>query len=215
MNPDNPLAKPVINPFAKLSKVTRKDIITLPNPNLRKKSAKIREIDDQTLQTVRDMIAAAVDWENSRPHEVAVALAAIQIDRSERIIIVREDFDNKDNQNFTVLINPEIVKYEGDIVTDPPEGCLSVKDVYGLVPRHTKVRVKAVDITGHEVRFKSPNPFLARVLQHEIDHCNGICFVDHIAKEKEAFSILRDDGELEPISFAKVREMGILPHEEV
>jgi len=207
-----PAAKPAKNPFAKYSQFTRRNIITLPNPHLREKSQKVRAIDEKTLQTVRDMCAAATDWELTRPHEVAVALAAIQIDAAVKIVIVRENFDDKDNHNFTVLINPEIVKYEGEI-TREQEGCLSVTDVYGLVPRHSKVRVKALDITGHEVRFKSPNPFLARVLQHEIDHCNGVCFVDHIADQKDAFSILRDDGELESIPYEKVREMGILPNE--
>jgi peptide deformylase len=195
------------------SDYTRKNIITLPNPRLREKSAKIREINDETLRLIDDMLAATLDWEASRPHEVAVALAAVQIDKLARVIIVREDFDDKDNHNFTVLINPEIVKLEGEIMTEQ-EGCLSVKDVYGLVPRYSKVRVKAIDISGREVRFKSPNPFLARVLQHEIDHCNGICFVDHIANDHDAFSILREDGELEPIEYEKVREMGILPDEE-
>ena len=57
------------------------------------------------------MIAATLDWEESRPNEVAVALAAIQIDKPVRVVIIREDFDDKSNKNFTVLINPEIVKY--------------------------------------------------------------------------------------------------------
>jgi peptide deformylase len=108
-----------------------------------------------------------------------------------------------------VLINPEIIKKEGKIITDQ-EGCLSVKDVYGLVPRHEKVRIKALDINGHEVRIKSTNPFLSRILQHEIDHCNGKCFVDHITHQKTAFSILTDKGDLEPIDYAKVQKMGIL-----
>ena len=197
------------NPFAKSSSVTRKDIITLPHPHLREKSAKIRQIDAATLQTVRDMMSAAIDWENSRPHEVAVALAAPQIDRLQRIIIIRENFDDKTNRNFTVLINPEIIKYEGEI-TREQEGCLSVKDVYGLVPRHSKVRIRALDIGGREIHFKSPSPFLARVLQHEIDHCNGICFVDHIAEEENVWSILDERGDLVPIGYEKIRGMGIL-----
>lgn len=192
------------------SKYTRKNIVTLPNSHLRERSAKVRAIDDETLQLIDDMLAATLDWEASRPHEVAVALAAVQIDRLNRVVIVREDFDDKDNKNFTVLINPEIVKYEGELVADH-EGCLSVKDIYGLVPRWTKVRVKAVNIEGHEVRVKSPNPFIARILQHEIDHTNGICFVDHITDQKDAFFILTESGELEPYSYEKVVESGILP----
>ena len=98
------------------------------------------------------MIAATLDWEETRPNEVAVALAAIQIDKPVRVVIIREDFDDKSNKNFVVLINPEIVKYEGDIVYDQ-EGCLSVKDVYGNVPRYSKVRVRAIDIRGNRVHF--------------------------------------------------------------
>lgn len=191
------------------SNYTRKNIITLPNPHLREKSAKVHVITDDTIQLVEDMISAAVDWENSRPHEMAVALAAVQIDRLERVVIIRNDFDNKDNQDFTVLINPEVVKYEGELVTDQ-EGCLSVKDIYGLVPRYTKVRIKAIDLQGHEIKFKSPNSFVARILQHEIDHCKGKCFVDHITHEKEAFSILNKEGDLIPIEYEKVVKMGIL-----
>jgi peptide deformylase len=191
------------------STFTRKNIITLPHPNLRKRSKKVREITDETLQLIDDMLAATLDWEASRPHEVAVALAAPQINRLERVVILREDFENKENKRFLVLINPEIVKKEGEIVTDH-EGCLSVKDIYGQVPRYSKVRVKAVDITGHEIRLRSPNPFIARILQHEIDHINGICFVDHIAEQKDAFFILTEAGELEPYPYGKVVESGIL-----
>ena len=191
------------------SKYTKNDIITLPNPHLRERSTRIREISDETLQLIDDMLSATLDWEESRPHEVAVALAAVQIYRLERVIIVREDFDDKSNKNFTVLINPEIIKGEGEMVAEQ-EGCLSVKDVYGLVPRWSKIRVKAIDINGREVRIKSPNPFIARILQHEIDHINGICFVDHIADQKDAFFILTEDGDLEPYSYDKVVKSGIL-----
>ena len=194
------------------SNYTRKNIITLPNPHLREKSAKVHIITDETIQLVDDMLSAAIDWENSRPHEMAVALAAVQIDRLERVVIIRNDFDDKDNQDFTILINPEVVKYEGDLVTDQ-EGCLSVKDVYGLVPRYSKVRIKAIDLQGREIKFKSPNPFVARILQHEIDHCNGKCFVDHITHEKNAFSVLNKDGDLVPIEYDKVTKMGILQNE--
>ncbi|MGE5309656.1 MAG: peptide deformylase [Sphaerimonospora mesophila] len=195
------------------SKYTRKNIITLPNPHLRDRSQRVREINDETLQLIDDMLAAALDWEASRPHEVAVALAAVQIDRLDRVVIVREDFDDKDNKSFVILINPEIVKYEGEMVSDH-EGCLSVKDVYGLVPRWSKVRVKAVDINGREVRIKSPNPFIARILQHEVDHTNGLCFVDHIADQQDAFFILTDTGELEPYPYEKVVGSGILQHDD-
>lgn len=185
----------------------RHHIITLPHPDLRKRSARVHVITDDTRTLIEDMRSAALDWEDSRPHEIAVALAAVQIDRLERVVIVRADFEDKENREFIVLINPEIAKAEGSIVIDH-EGCLSVKDLYGAVPRHDKIRVKAIDETGHEVRIRAEG-FLARILQHEIDHTNGICFVDHIKGQKDAFFTLTEKGELEPTRYADVLKAGI------
>jgi peptide deformylase len=179
--------------------MTKDDIITLPNAHLREKSEKIREIDDATLQLIKDMTSAAVDWEASRPHEISAALAAVQIDSLQRVVIVRSDFEDKENDEFTALINPEIVKYEGTLVEDY-EGCLSVRDIYGKVPRYSKIRVRAVNVEGQEVRFKADG-FLARVIQHEIDHTNGIVFIDHIKDNSRAFYRLDAKGELEPLDY--------------
>lgn len=179
----------------------KEDIITLPNPHLRNKSAKIRTIDDDAIKLVEDMTSASLDWEDSRPHEISAALAAVQVDHNVRVVIVRSDFEDKATRDFTPLINPEIVKYEGEIVNDY-EGCLSVNSIYGLVPRHTKIRVKALDIDGNEVRFKAEG-FLARVIQHEIDHTNGVVFIDHIKDQTEAFFTLDEKGELQPLDYDK------------
>jgi peptide deformylase len=100
-----------------------------------------------------------------------------------------------------VFINPEIVKYEGDIIEDH-EGCLSILDVYGKVPRHSKVRVKAFDESGKEIRFKAEG-FLARIFQHEIDHTNGIVFIDHIKDRPDAFFRLNGEGKLEALDYDK------------
>jgi peptide deformylase len=70
------------------------------------------------------------------------------------------------------------------------------------VPRHTKIRVKALDEDGNEVRFKAEG-FLARVIQHEVDHTNGIVFIDHIKDEVNAFYTLDDQGELQPLNYSK------------
>lgn len=179
----------------------KEDIITLPSPQLRHKSAKVHVVTDETTALIDDMVSAALDWEDSRPHEISAALAAIQIDRSDRVVIVRTDFDDKQTREFTALINPEIVKYEGTVEADY-EGCLSVSDVYGKVPRHTKIRVKALDAFGNEVRFKAEG-FLARVIQHEVDHTNGIVFIDHIQDQKDAFYNLDGKGELQPLDYDK------------
>ncbi len=178
--------------------MTKDDIITLPNPHLREVSNRVVDTNDVTALVV-NMTAAALDWEASRPHEISAALAAVQIDSLERVVIVRSDFDDKESREFTALINPEIVKYEGAVVADY-EGCLSVKDIYGKVPRYTKIRVKALDIDGHEVRFKAEG-FLARVIQHEIDHTKGIVFIDHIKDTHDAFYTLDEKGELDPLDY--------------
>lgn len=177
----------------------KEDIITLPHINLRQKSARVHVITDDVLKLVQDMTDAALDWEDSRPHEISAALAAIQINHLDRVVIIRSDFDDKSSREFTPLINPEIVKYEGKVIADY-EGCLSVSKVYGKVPRHDKIRVKALDLDGHEVRFKAEG-FLARVIQHEIDHTNGIVFIDHIRDDNQAFYTLDEKGELQPLDY--------------
>ncbi len=187
--------------------IDRTAIITLPHADLRKKSARVHVITDEIRQLVQDMTDAALDWEDSRPHEVAVALAAVQIDRLERVVIVRADFDDKSNREFIPLINPEIIKAEGEMVSEH-EGCLSVDHVYGMVPRATKVRVRALNIDGQEIRLKAEG-FIARVLQHEIDHTNGITFVDHIDQEHDAFYTLNSEGELEKLTYDDVAARGI------
>lgn len=178
----------------------KEDIICLPNPHLRQQSKKVHVITDDTIALIQDMTDASIDWEESRPHEVSAALAAVQVDRLERVVIVRNDFDNKSKQEFTALINPEIVKYEGETIADF-EGCLSVSGgIYGKVPRASRVRVKAMDLEGNEIRLKADG-FLARVLQHEIDHTHGTLFIDHIRDDTNAFYLLDEKGELQPLSY--------------
>lgn len=179
----------------------KEKIIALPNPHLRQKSSKVQDISLEVLRIIDEMTLVALDWENSRPHEISAAISAVQIDKLQRVVIIRSDFDDKEVRDFIALINPEIVKFEGEIVTDF-EGCLSVPDVYGKVPRHSKIRVKAVDVNGNEVRFKADG-FLARIIQHEIDHINGIVFIDHIRDNKDAFYELDEEGELRPLDYEK------------
>ena len=190
----------------------KEDIITLHNPHLREKSVRIHTITPEVQQLSDDMISAALDWEDSRPHEISAALAAVQVDRLERVVIVRGDFDDKGSREFVTLINPEIVKYEGDIIADY-EGCLSVQHVYGKVPRYSKIRVKALNLDGDEIRLRAEG-FLARVIQHEIDHTNGIVFIDHIRDQHDAFYTLDEKGELQPLDYdERIRDNTTLWHD--
>ncbi len=184
--------------------MTKDDIITLPNPHMRHRSQKISFVTDEIKQLVQDMQDATIDWENSREHEVGVALAAVQIDRLYRVVVIRNNFDDKTDHTFSVFINPVITKYEGTVVKDY-EGCLSVKSIYGMVPRHSKVRVKAIGLDGREFRVTAEG-FVARIFQHEIDHTNGIVFIDHIRDQRDAFFELVDKGDLQPLDYAAVIE---------
>ncbi|MBI5906493.1 peptide deformylase [Candidatus Saccharibacteria bacterium] len=183
-------------------------IITLPNSHLRAKSRRVAIITNEVRQIIENMKSATLDWEKSRPHEVGVALAAIQIDQPLKIIIIRNNFDDKKDETFSVFINPKIMKYEGKLEEDF-EGCLSVLDIYGKVPRWTKIRMRAQDEQGHEVRVKADG-FLARVLQHEVDHINGMVFVDHIKDHPEAFYHLTSDGKLIESNYEQIKKTHIL-----
>lgn len=178
---------------------TKDDIITLPAFNLRQRSKRVGVVDDAVRRLIAGMEAATLDWEDSRDHEVGVALAAVQIDSLLRVVVVRNNFDDREDRTFMTLINPEITKYEGEIDEDF-EGCLSILDTYGKVPRYSKVKVKALDATGRPIRI-SAEGFLSRVLQHEIDHTNGIVFIDHIKDKPEAFYRLNDSGKLEKLDY--------------
>ena len=176
-------------------------LITLPNPHLREPSKKVGFINEDIVKLIEHMQDITLEWEASREHEVGVALAAIQIDVPMRVVVVRNDFDNKEDKTFRAFINPSITKYEGELIEDY-EGCLSVKDIYGKVPRYSKVRIKALDLTGKEVRF-SAEGFLARVFQHEIDHTNGKVFLDHIKDVPLAFFTLNAEGNLQQLDYEK------------
>jgi peptide deformylase len=174
-------------------------IITTPDPRLRQKCKKVNHVDDEIRKMVDDMIQNCLDWEKEHKFEISAALAAPQLGYDRRIIVVRDDMDNKENANFIPLLNPEVIKTEGKTLLDY-EGCLSVPTVYGKVPRPAKARIKAQTIDGQEVRIKADG-FLARTLLHEIDHLNGILFIDHIKGVKDAFYRLDDKGDLVPVDY--------------
>lgn len=173
-------------------------IVTTPDPRLRQKSRKVSQITAETQQIIADMTAASLAWEQAHPYELSAAMAAPQLGVNQRIIIVRDDLSDKSNQGFTALINPEVIKTEGKVVKDY-EGCLSVPEIYGLVPRPRKARIKAQLADGQEVRVKADG-FLARTLLHEIDHLDGILFIDHIREVPDAFYRMDEHGDLQPVT---------------
>lgn len=182
-----------------MSKTAKDLIVTLPHANLRQRSKKVGLISQEIKDIVRQMQDATLDWEASRQYEVGVALAAVQIDQLYRIVVIRTNFDNKKDRSFQVFINPEITKFEGQLQEDF-EGCLSVRSIYGKVPRYPKVKVRAQNLDGKVFRVTAQG-FLARVFQHEIDHTNGKLFIDHIKDKPDNFFKLNDDGKLEPLNY--------------
>ena len=176
-------------------------IITTPDPRLREKSEKVGKITPEVLDVIENMRRLSLDWEKEHPYELSAAMAAPQMGVLKRIVIVRDDMEDKKNASFTALIDPVIIKADGKIKRDY-EGCLSVPSIYGMVPRATKVRVKAKLEDGTEVRIKATDE-LARTLLHEIDHLDGVLFIDHIRDDKEAFYEMDDKGELVPVDYDK------------
>jgi peptide deformylase len=176
--------------------MTANDIITIPHPLLRQKSRRIGHVDESVVKLAQDMIEATLEWEAQREHEFGAALAAVQVAQALRLVVVRDDFEDKANRSFSVFINPEIVKAEGEPVEEL-EGCLSVKDIYGAVLRYPKVKVKALSLEGKPVRVTATG-FLARVFQHEIDHTNGIVFVDRVEDPRKLYR-LEESGHFTPL----------------
>ena len=176
-------------------------VIVTPDPRLRQISTEVTEIDDEVKDIIEQMIQASLDWEKEHEFELSAALAAPQLGFNRRIIVVREDMNEKSNNNFIALINPVVIKTEGRILRDY-EGCLSVPTIYGKVPRPAKARIKAQLEDGTEVKLKTEG-FLTRTILHEIDHLDGILFIDHIRDKKDAFYKLDNKGDLIPVDYEK------------
>jgi peptide deformylase len=179
--------------------MTKDNIITLPNPHLRQPSRKVGKITKKILTIIDNMEKATLSWDQSRDHEVGVALAAVQIDELNQIVIIRNNLEDKDDLSFKAYINPKITKLYGDIIEDY-EGCLSIPDIYGKVPRYSKIKLSALDINGQQIQ-ETINDFRARIFQHEIDHNNGILFIDHIKERTDAFYILDKKGKIKQLNY--------------
>ena len=144
-----------------------------PDPILREKAKRIKTFDANLRKLVADM------FETMHANS-GVGLAAPQIGQSIRLLVAELEPNRQEGERgFKIaLCNPEIVKASEEKVTGP-EGCLSIPGWVGEVPRHASVTVKGQNPEGKEVRVKAQD-YYARVLQHEIDHLNGILFTDRV-----------------------------------
>ena len=154
-----------------------RDIITYPDPLLLKPSETVTEFDDSLQELIEDMAETMFEAPGA-------GLAAVQVAVNKRVIVVnttpQEPEDSE--KSWYALINPEIIEKDGVYMSDD-EGCLSVPDFRATVKRASRVVVKAQDRNGDPLTIEVEG-FHAVILQHEIDHLNGILFIDHLSALK-------------------------------
>jgi peptide deformylase len=151
-----------------------REIIKLPDKRLRLVSKPVAKVDTATRKLIDDMFATMY----AAP---GIGLAAIQVGEPRRIITM--DLAKKDQEKEPrVIINPELL-WSSDEKASYEEGCLSIPEFYEQVERPTSVKVKYLDIDGRTQEIEATG-LLATCLQHEIDHLNGVLFIDHISKLK-------------------------------
>ena len=154
--------------------MTIKPMVLLPDPVLRATSEPIKRVDDELRTLVDDMLETMYD-------APGIGLAAIQIGIARRMLVIDCSSDEED-KNPMVFINPEIVD-SSDERSVYEEGCLSIPDYYAEVERPAEVTANYVDRDGNERQIQA-NGLVATCLQHEIDHLNGVLFIDHISNLK-------------------------------
>jgi len=169
------------------------EILTDPNPILRKKAKEIACIDGKTTEVIEKMTQALESSEIE-----GLAIAAPQVGESVRIILVRvkEQKDEEGNVTqeaipLTAYINPVITKYSKE-KTVLEEGCLSLPYLYGPVERPKKIRFEAVGIDGRKIKQNAAG-ILAKIVQHEVDHLDGILFIDKVTDKSKLRKITPKD----------------------
>jgi peptide deformylase len=154
--------------------MTIKPLIILPDPLLRQVSKPIERVDAETKRLAQDMLDTMYD-------APGIGLAAVQIGVERRMLVI--DVSREDEERTPlVFINPEILTSSDDRSVYE-EGCLSIPDYYAEVERPAKVTVKYIDRDGMDQMVEAEG-LLATCLQHEIDHLNGVLFIDHISRLK-------------------------------
>ena len=165
-------------------------ILTAEHPVLHQKAKKIKRVDASTQKLVDDMLG-------SMRAVHGLGLAAPQIGIGLRVFVI-EMPEGKEEPNAgaqVILINPEILKSDGEQIGE--EGCLSIPGYVGIVRRALKVTVKGLNLKGKEVRVKGEG-LLARALQHEIDHLDGILYTDRLEKPEDLMRV-DENGERIPV----------------
>jgi peptide deformylase len=140
-----------------------RNIVKYPDPILRERAREVTKFNDRLGKLLDDMAETMYDAHG-------VGLAAPQVGISKRVLVVDV------GDQLIEMVNPEIIEKSGE-QTEPPEGCLSIPGVLGYVKRANFIRVKGQDRDGNPIEIEAEK-FLARAFQHEIDHLNGVLFID-------------------------------------
>jgi peptide deformylase len=164
-----------------------REIITIGHSTLRQKARKVTRFGPELKQLIDDM----TETMRKAP---GVGLAAPQVNVSERVVVVELPADEEEGTpaELYAFVNPEIVKTSHE-VEDGQEGCLSVPGYVGEVPRHTMIVVRGQDVRGKPQRVRAKD-YLARIFQHEIDHLDGVLFIDRVEDPSKIHKVTPEEA---------------------
>ncbi len=163
------------------------EVLQFPDARLKRVSDRIEEVTDQLRQLAQDMCEVMYD-------EPGIGLAAPQVGENVRLIVVDTDWTDEDQERSPiVMVNPEISEQEGSIVWN--EGCLSVPDFTADVTRDERLRISGTDLEGEPVEVRAEG-LQAVCFQHEVDHLDGILFIDRISRLKRGLYVKRRKKQL-------------------
>lgn len=177
-----------------------RQIVFSSDPMLHEPSRRVRRIDERVKELIDDMLVTMREANG-------IGLAAVQVGIPERVVVIEvpvahegeEERQEPPETERYVLINPEVVQ-ASDELDEGIEGCLSIPGWVGDVERHHTVVVEAMDQQGHDVRLEAEG-LLARILQHEIDHCEGVLFIDRIEDPEKIWPV--EEGTEEEVEAAQ------------
>jgi peptide deformylase len=159
--------------------MTKRPIITAPDPRLQAVSADVEKVDSEIRKLVDDMAESMYAADG-------IGLAAVQIGVPKRVIVI--DLDQKEGKkNPRAFINPKIL-WASEEMAVFEEGCLSVPEIWDDVERPARIKAEYLDLDGKKVELEADG-MLATCLQHEMDHLNGVLFIDHLSRLKRSMAI--------------------------
>ena len=159
--------------------MTVRPILTAPDPRLKAVSTDVEKVDAEIRKLAQDMADSMYAAEG-------IGLAAVQIGVPKRVIVM--DLDQKDGKkDWRVFINPKIL-WASDEMATYEEGCLSVPEIYDDVERPARIKAEYLDRDGNK-QILEADGLLATCLQHEMDHLNGVLFIDHLSRLKRGMAI--------------------------